>query len=396
MLNWIEETIGLDKRLDLKRREAYLVTLRWYLGYCAKRQWSPVEDRDFGRQFWREVVAKHSPEDWQRDQWTDALKWFFDLVEKRDDAGRAMRLSLRRRHVAYRTEIAYMNWLRTYLREGDAMEASEGDVVRFLSSLAEKSEVSPATQTQGFNALLFFFRWARGIENPNFGGVTRARKRRRLPVVLSVDEVKRLIDALPEEHRLRARLQYGAGLRVSELFGLRIKDLDFDRGQISVRAAKGDKDRMTVLPASLAVLLKDRLERRRRLFERDIEEGFDGASMKDSLGRKYGSFRKDWIWQYVFEAKKLALDPRTGLRLRHHALENSYQVAVRHAAEKAGIDKKVSPHALRHSFATHMLEGGADIRTVQELLGHESVETTQIYTHVMARPLGVISPADRL
>jgi len=129
MLNWIEEAIGLDKRLDLKRREAYLVTLRWYLGYCAKRQWSPVEDRNFGRQFWREVVAKRSPEDWKKDQWTDALKWFFDLVEKRDDAGRAMRLSLRRRHVAYRTEIAYMNWLRrfqAYLRDGDAMEAFGG------------------------------------------------------------------------------------------------------------------------------------------------------------------------------------------------------------------------------------------------------------------------------
>lgn len=193
-----------------------------------------------------------------------------------------------------------------------------------------------------------------------------------------------------------ARLQYGAGLRVSELIRLRVADVDFDRGQIYVRDAKGGKDRSTILPASLETLLRAQLDRIRRIHAEDQKTGFDGASLPPGLIRKLGGRNRDLHWQYLFPANKLAKDPRTGKTMRHHALENSYQVAITRAAKAAGIEKRVTTHALRHSFATHMLEGGADIRTVQELLGHNRVETTQIYTHVMKRPHGLVSPVDRL
>jgi len=399
MIDWIRESLGLDKGLETSRREAYAVTLSWYMGYCRQREWGPVEDRRIGRQFYREVVDSRKPEPWQKEQWAAALSWFFDFIEQKDRAGQEMRRALRRRHVAYRTEVSCMGWLRRFqgfLKEKDAMEASDADAVGFLSHLAEENQVAASTQTQCFNALLFFFRHVLRREDVDFGGVTRARKKRRLPVVLSQEETKRLIESLPEGLRLLARLQYGAGLRISELLRLRVKDIDFERGQLSVRASKGDKDRMTILPATLETSLKEQLAMARDLHEKDLAGDYDGASMRDALARKYGSRRKDWIWQYVFPARRPAVDPRSGLKLRHHATENSYQVAITRAAAKAGIVKKVTSHALRHSFATHMLEGGADIRSVQELLGHESVETTQIYTHVMRKPHGFISPLDRL
>ncbi len=399
MIDWIRNSLEQDKSLSGREREAFGITLSWYLGYCRKREWEPVEDRKVGRQFYKEVVDSRRPEDWQKKQWAAALSWFFEFIEQKDKAGQEMRKALRRRHVAYRTEVSYLAWLRRFQRfieEKDALESKDSDVVDFLSDLAEEGKVSAATQTQAFNALLFFFRHVLQRENANFSGVTRARKSKRLPVVLSQDETKRLIDALPDSLQVLARLQYGAGLRISELLRLRVKDIDFDRGQISVRASKGDKDRMTILPEILEGELKRQLEKARALHESDLESGYDGASMKDGLARKYGSRRKDWIWQYLFPARRLAEDPRTGLNLRHHAVENSYQVGITRAAQTAGIDKKVTSHALRHSFATHMLEAGADIRTVQELLGHESVETTQIYTHVLKRPRAAISPLDRL
>lgn len=399
MKSWVWSILERDGGLSAERRAKWEVVLNWYLGFCAKQELGDPSDRENGKIFWRDAVLARQPEAWQREQWGDALKWFFTAVGDADRAGPKMRSALRRRHVAYRTEQTYMGWLRrfqAFLHPRDAMEAEEGDAVAFFSHLAEKEGVAPTTQNQAFNALLFFFRHVLERGEVDFSGAVRAKERKRMPVVLSVREVRLLLAELPVRFQLMARLQYGAGLRVSELLRLRIKDLDFDRGQLTVRGGKGDKDRVTVLPSSLEEGLRTQVERVRRLHGEDLAAGYEGASLTPALERKFNRQRKDFPWQYVFPAKALAKDPRTGKLFRHHALENSYQVAVSRAAAAAGLEKRVTTHVLRHSFATHMLEAGGDIRTVQELLGHDSVETTQIYTHVMKKPFGIISPADRL
>jgi len=388
-----------ERGLDAKSREQCVILLRWYLSFCGKNALVDPTDRENGRMFWRQVILPREASKRQEDQWSGILRWYFEAMEKEDRAGRTMRTQIRRRHLRYRTEQGYMGWLRrfqAFLHPRNAMDAQEEDVVAFLTMLAEKEAVAAATQNQAFNALLFFFRHVLERAEPQFGGVVRAQKRRRIPTVLSREEIERLLAAIPQEFGLLARLQYGAGLRITELLRLRVKDLDFERGQLRVHGAKGDKDRATVLPGSLEKALRGQLEKVRRLYQADLKNGFDGTSLSPALARRYRNLRKEWVWQYLFPATKLGTDPRTGDSLRHHALENSYQVAISRAARKAGIDKRVTPHVLRHSFATHLLEGGADIRTVQELLGHESVETTQIYTHVTRKPFGVVSPADRL
>lgn len=246
--------------------------------------------------------------------------------------------------------------------------------------------------------MLFFFRHVLSREVVDFKGAVRANKSKRIPVVLSQPETVALLDALSGKFRLMGRLQYGTGLRLGELIRLRVKDLDFGRKQLLVRAGKGDKDRVTMLPAVLVEPLKRQMVKVKKLLEKDLEKGFVGVSMPDALARKYKSGRRELIWQYVFPSTQLASDPRGGEGMvRHHAHEKSYQRAVHKAAEDAGIEKNVTTHVLRHSFATHLLEGGSDIRTLQDLLGHQSVETTQIYTHVTEKGgVGVASPLDRL
>jgi len=399
MHEWVTERLKNKGDVPVEVRRAWWVTLKWYFGFCAKMELGDPGNRENGIVFWKEGVLPRDPKEWQKEQWGNALKWFFEELVGTDRAGPAMRSVVRRRHLAFATEKVYMAWLRrfqAYLHPKDAMDAREEDAVNFLSYLAEDRGIAAAGQTQAFNALLFFFRHVLGQEDVVIRGVTRAKKRERIPVVLSTREVSELLDELAVKYQLMGRLQYGCGLRVRELLRLRVKDVDFDRGQLLVFEGKGGKDRVTVLPGSLVPRLEKQIAFVGRQHKEDEAADFGGASMKASLAKKYRVAKKSLQWQYLFPAKSLAKDPRSGEMLRHHAHQNSYQYAISEAAKRAGIVKKVTTHVLRHSFATHMLEGGADIRTLQELLGHKSVETTQIYTHVTKKPFGIVSPLDRL
>jgi len=276
-------------------------------------------------------------------------------------------------------------------------EMGAPEVVAFLSDLAVRGKVGANTQNQALSALLFLYRHVLDRELEGLDAAVRARTSRALPVVLTRDEVRTVLAHLHGTRQLQATLLYGAGLRLMECLRLRVKDLDFARSQLTVRQGKGRRDRMTTLPRRLREPLEGHLEQVHRLHQRDLEQGCGEVLLPDALGRKHPTAARDWLWQWVFPAARLGPDPRSGRRARHHQHPTVLQRAVRQAARRARIPKRVTCHAFRHSFATHLLEGGADIRTVQVLLGHRDLRTTMIYTHVLDRgPLGVSSPADRL
>ena len=311
-----------------------------------------------------------------------------------------VRSQLRVRHMSRRTEQSYVGWIRRYIhyhgiRHPNEMGAIE--VVEFLSYLAVERNVAPSTQNQALSALVFLYREVLGRELEGLNGAVRARAPRRLPVVMTREEVRAVLGALEGDYALVGGLLYGGGLRLLECLRLRVKDLDPARHQIIVREGKGDRDRATLFPRSLEEPLARHLDRVQTLYELDRQRGAPGVELPHALSRKLPQAGTEWGWQWVFPAAQLSCDPRTRIIRRHHITETGPQRAVRRAAQRAGITKRVSPHTFRHSFATHLLEDGSDIRTVQSLLGHKDVRTTMIYTHVLDRgPLGVMSPIDRL
>jgi len=310
------------------------------------------------------------------------------------------RTELRTRHYSYRTETSYLEWIRRFIAFHDYADPERIDsavaVKEYLEYLALKREVSASTQNQALNALVFFYGQVLKIDIGELGEFARAKRPQRLPEVLTRSEVESLISRMDGVPGLMAGLMYGGGLRLMECVRLRVKDVDFERNQIMVRDGKGQKDRITMLPERFAAPLKEHLGRVRAIYEQDRAEGRADVYLWPAFARKYPNAGKEWIWQYVFPAKSLAVDPRSGKARRHHLHENVVQKAVKKAAAEAGITKQVGCHTLRHSFATHLLEAHYDIRTVQELLGHANVATTMIYTHVLNRPgLSVKSPADR-
>jgi integron integrase len=303
----------------------------------------------------------------------------------------------RERHFLWRTEQTYREWSLRFARfiaPRSPYAAVGEDVAAFLSALAVEGRASPSAQKQALNALVFLMQEAlsRDLGRLDF---TRANPKQRLPTVLSSGEIRSLFAQMDGTMRLMAELAYGAGLRLMELLRLRIHHLDLERQRLQIFAGKGDKDRSTVLPQKLVPVLRDHLARLRKQWEADRAAALPGVWLPEGLVKKYPRAGVSWEWQWVFPSQNPALDPATGVTRRHHVSDAWFQRVLKRAAEKAGLNKRVTPHVLRHSFATHLLEGGADIRTVQELLGHASVETTQIYTHVMQKPgLGVRSPLD--
>jgi integron integrase len=309
-----------------------------------------------------------------------------------------MRESLRLQQKSYRTEQAYLAWLRRFYRYTGGKSPQEletGDVRRFLSYLAVERKVAASTQNQALNALLYFFRHALSRDLGEIGQAVRANKKSRLTVVLSEGEVHRLLAALECTAWLMTALTYGAGLRVSECVRLRVQDVDLERGTLTIRAGKRDKDRQTVLPEGVTDSLLEQLARAREVYEQDRADDVTGVYLPKALERKYPNAGREWAWFWVFPSPNLSIDPRSRTVRRHHLSAMTFQRIVRRAAKKAGLAKHVTVHTLRHSFATHLIEQGYDIRTVQELLGHSDVRTTMIYTHVASRNvLGVRSPLD--
>ena len=352
-------------------------------------------------------------EDWQIKQAKEAIDLYRFFLRKRSkksvhtemesdvqwkEVAEEMVNILRLKHRSISTERTYIGWLRSFykfLNDTSPYELESSHVKDFLTYLAVERHVAQATQSQAFNALLFLYRHILDKDISNLHEVIRAKRKRRLPVVMTKQEVFQLFDHLNGTNLLMAQICYGCGLRLRECIKLRAKDIDFEQNCLTVRSGKGDKDRQTVFPESLKNSLRNHLERVRDLYKKDRKDDIDGVYLPDALERKYINAGKEWIWQWVFPSKSLSVDPRTRKVRRHHVHHNTLQKQIKKAALDAELTKRVTVHTLRHSFATHLLEKGYDIRTIQELLGHSSVQTTMIYTHVATKnKLGVKSPLD--
>lgn len=432
---WRRDLAGFRGLTD-RERTGFLLVLEWFENFRLRHE-LPA-GREAARAFWRgEVLAEGRPrEPRQLEQWEDALQWYLRWLAACAEEGgdhrslpervrAAVASACARRGLARRTKQCYGAWVARYATfAGDEREVMRVETAtRFLTAVVAEEDCAYATQKQALNAVAFFFKQVCGVEDPVFG-VKLRKTGARMPVVLSPGETQRLFEALGEavpernpdpegnadtgeaarreptrepRYGLAARLQYGAGLRLSELVRLRVKDVDLDRGTVTVRQGKGDKDRCTVLPRRLREELAAQIERARTVWEQDRLAGVAGVHLPGALARKFRTAAESFEWFWIFPAKQLSVDPESGIRRRHHLHGKVYNEAIKRAAQAAGIRKRVTSHALRHSFATHLLEAGTDLRTIQEILGHEDITTTEIYLHVAtgANGLGVVSPLDR-
>ena len=413
------ELSGLPQR-DIK---SYSITIKWYLGYC-KRARSRASKRT-ANAFIETVVREKRPSPALKTQWMNALRWFFrnaspsnscrkdpepgaipaesvaaDHATNDDEKAWYDRFiaELRRRHYSYHTEISYLQWIRgyaTFHRTDDLESLTEADIRGYLDHLATERRIGASTQKQALNAIVFLYQKAFGKELGDFSDYLRAKPRTSLPTVLSRKEIDRLFALMKAPYKLMAQVQYGAGLRVSELTRLRVKDIDFEQSKIIIVGGKGNKDRAAILPDAIRADLKNHIERNRDSYDNDRENQVAGVYLPEALERKFSNAGKDWRWFWVWPSRELSTDPRSGLKRRHHVLPRYYQSMIARAAVRAEIDKRVTSHVLRHSYATHLLEHGTDVRTLQELLGHSDIKTTQIYLHVMrTNESSVKSPLD--
>ena len=447
------EVLGASD-LPEQTRESFKLTLRWYLGWCHRR--SVGCSFDSARNFIDWAQAEKKASDWIIERWKEAIRWFFltakaqaahcaeyesgkvgrsecrganDATETEsgqvrrpaipgecyqslnDTNGERIKAAtegetsilkvMRRRGMALKTERCYLRWYRDFVKRtglkcGKSIQAEQ--IKSYLDYLAMERAVAASTQKQALNALVFIAQQVFELELGDIGDFVRSKNRKRIPVVMSKEETRCFFAHLKGEKLLLAKLQYATGLRVSELMRLRVQDLDLKRNQVVVRCGKGGKDRLAPLSEKLITEIEDHLAAARSLFEQDLSNAdLAGVYLPQALARKHKNAGRDWRWQWLWPSREISTDPRGGARRRHHVLDGVYQAAVSKAGKLAGLNKRITSHTLRHSFATHLLEDGVDIRTVQDLLGHASVETTQIYTHVMQKPgMGVRSPLDSL
>jgi integron integrase len=405
----LAEFRGLSER----EQAGFLVMLEWFENFRLRHEL--VAGREAAKAFWRAEVLRDGckREDWQLEQWSDAIQWYLNWLGACAEVGadhRSLAERVRtavysagsRRGLALRTKQCYGAWAARYaVFAGGEREAMRVEIAsRFLTSVVADEDCAYSTQKQALNALAFFFKQVCGVEDPVFQ-VKLRKSGTRVPVVLSNGETQRVFKKLETpggQYELAAQLQYGAGLRLSELLRLRVKDVDLERSMVTVRAGKGDKDRVTVLPQSLRGEVGRKIEWARGVWQQDREAGLSGVYIPGALARKFRRAAETFEWFWLFPARQVSVDPASGISRRHHLHGKVYNEAIKRAALAAGIEKRVTSHALRHSFATHLLEGGTDLRTIQDLLGHEDISTTEIYLHVAtgANGLGVVSPLDRL
>lgn len=391
----------------LKARPFYLLWVKKALHFSKLQPKQPIPKNRI-KVFLEFLEGEHEP--WQIAQASEAIKLYnYFLSQKdhkettideqawkfvREEAKRLMRL----KHLSYRTEKTYLSWIRRFQEftySKTPKDLTPNDLQDFLTNLAVERHVAPSTQNQALNALVFLYKHVLKQKLDEVIDAVRAKERRRLPVILEKTEIERIINQLSPPYNLITGLMYGAGLRLSEALNLQVKDVDFERRQILIRSGKGDKDRIVPLPQKLAGPLWEHLQRVRQLYELDQEKGLPGVTLPNALERKYPQAGKEWSWFWLFPSPKLSVDPRTHLVRRHHLFPTSVQRAFKKALREEGIGKSANVHSLRHSFATHLLEAGYHIRTVQELLGHKHVQTTMIYTHLARRKLlNVKSPLD--
>ncbi|MBT8489596.1 MAG: integron integrase [Deltaproteobacteria bacterium] len=373
-----------DKELSPQEIEKFLMRLAKY-----REEWQVNQAREAINLY--KYFQKREKHDSESCEGNTAYSWEKALEE-------LVRM-LRLKHRALSTEKSYVTWAKSFIqfiKSKSPDEITDSDLRDYMSYLAVERKVAAATQNQAFNALLFLYRHVLNRELGDVANALRAHKRRRLPVVMSRQEVFHLFDHLNDTPLLMAQLIYGCGLRLRECLALRVKDIDFEQNTVIVRAGKGDKDRQTVLPESLKDQLREHLDGVRSLYEKDRKENVAGVWLPGALDRKYPNAGKEWGWHWLFPSQSLSVDPRTRIVRRHHIHPNTLQRNIKKAACEVGLTKTVTVHTLRHSFATHLLEKGYDIRTIQDLLGHVNLQTTMIYTHVMSKnKLGVKSPLDQ-
>lgn len=404
--SWNEDLLA-SRDLSDQEKQGYGFLLAWFESWRLRRHLLP--GREAGRMFWRVEVSSKPRKDWQLEQWAAAMRWYLGWLRHAEANGREVRSLAERVHAAVmrtgarrglslRTRRCYAGWVARFGEWADDAKRvqDQNAAAEWLTDLVAHKKIGFSTQKQALNAVVFFLRDVCGQEEVRLD--VRLRKSRvQVPVVLSVVEVLEILGRLEGDHLLAAELQYGAGLRLKEVTSLRIKDVDLERSQLVVRSGKGDRDRVTILPERAIAVLRERIPQLRKVHDRDRAAGLAGVKLPGTLARKMPSAGERFEWFWLFPSAKTARDPEDGTIRRHHLHPNAYGAAVTAAAREAGIPKRVTSHALRHSFATHLLEGGTDLRTIQELLGHEDVRTTEVYTHVAegTNGRGVRSPLDQ-
>ncbi len=400
----------LENARDLSRGEieSYGFLLAWFENWRLAQKEAPTMDS--ARKFWRAQVVTKKREDWQLKRWAEAFRGYerwLSFCEKNEKSALSLEERVQaavwqvgaRRGLALATRRTYERWVMRYSSWAGSAQAmlKTETATAWLTHLVQVDQLAYSTQKQALNAVVFFLREVCGQEEIELA-VRLKKTKRRQPTVLSFGEILKIVAKLEGRYRTMAELQYGSGLRVSELASLRVKDVDFERRMMTIRGGKGDRDRTTVLPATLLPMLEEAKSLARGMWEKDREASRPGVALSPSLERKMPKAGERWEWFWLFPSLAESVDPDSGIQRRHHLHPNAYGQAVTRAAREAGIEKRVTSHCLRHSFATHLLENGTDMRTLQELLGHEDVKTTEIYTHVAqdVGGTGVKSPLDRL